>query len=132
MPPFLALITPIGSAGSPGTGLPYPDQTLPTPQPPFPTRPPAYPDQSLPPFPSHPIVVPPGGVWPPNPPVGQPPYPDQSLPPFPSHPIVLPPNLPPTLPSPDNRPVDWKTAWTPATGWIVIGIPTGPVPTPAA
>jgi hypothetical protein len=62
------------------------------------------------PFPSHPIA--PGGI-------------------SPEHPIVLPPDLPPTLPPPDGRPVDWKAAWTPTTGWIIVGIPTGPVPTPS-
>jgi hypothetical protein len=46
---------------------------------------PPYPSQGLPPFPSNPIVVPPGGVWP------SPPYPSQGLPPFPSNPIVVPP-----------------------------------------
>jgi hypothetical protein len=40
----------------------------------------------------------------------------------------------PELPAevPDLGPVDWKAAWTPQTGWVVIGIPTGPVPTPSA
>ena len=50
----------------------------------------------------------------------------------PTHPIVLPPDLPPTLPDPDNRPLEWKTAWTPQTGWVVVGVPTGPAPTPSA
>jgi hypothetical protein len=43
----------------------------------------------------------------------------------------LPPELPGTLPPPDERPIEWKTAWTPQTGWIVVGIPTGPTPTPS-
>jgi hypothetical protein len=38
------------------------------------------------------------------------------------------PPLPPTI---NDRPVDWKVAWSPATGWIVVGIPTGPVVTPS-
>jgi hypothetical protein len=51
---------------------------------------------------------------------------------YPTHPIVLPPELPPTLPPPDSRPIEWKAAWTEKTGWIVVGIPTGPTPTPSA
>jgi hypothetical protein len=47
-------------------------------------------------------------------------------------PIALPPDetLPPTNGEPE-RPVDWKAAWTPATGWIVVGIPSGAHPTPS-
>ena len=43
----------------------------------------------------------------------------------PEHPIVLPPPPKPEL--------HWeiKTAWTPVTGWVVVGIPTGPTPTPS-
>ena len=114
-----------GGGGFPGQGGPYPDNTLP--QPPLGTwggvgQP--YPDQGLPgPQPGRPPGIW-GGPW-------QPPYPSQG-PGFPTHPIVLPPDLPPTLPDPDNRPIDWKTAWTPATGWVVIGVPQGPVPTPSS
>jgi hypothetical protein len=32
---------------------------------------------------------------------------------------------------PPQGPVDWKYLWTPETGWVVVGIPTGPVPTPS-
>jgi hypothetical protein len=66
--------------------------------------------------PTHPIVIPP-----------EPPVPDHSLPPFPNHPIVL----PPTMPDGDNRPVEWKIMWTAETGWILVGIPKVPVPTPS-
>jgi hypothetical protein len=89
---------------------PYPDQGLPG-QPPRPWGPINYPDQGLP---------------------GSQPRPDQGLPPFASHPIELPPDLPPTLPAPDERPIKWQTIWTPTTGWVVIGLPQGPTPTPSA
>ncbi len=78
------------------------------------------------PYPTPPIYFPPEGgaqpplgTWGPNDP-------------RPTQPIVIPPNLPPTLPDPDNRPIEWKTGWTEATGWVVVGIPQVPVPTPAA
>ena len=79
------------------------------------------------------------GGGPAKPPLGfwggvAPPYVDIGFPgpqPHPEHPIVLPPDLPPTLPPPDERPIDWKVAWTPVTGWVVIGVPTGPHPTPS-
>ena len=111
---------------------PYVDAGPPGPQPPFP-RPPSW----SPVHPSHPIANP----WPPyvdaGPPGPQPPPglgiwpnpPEGSV--LPEHPIVLPPDLPPTMPPPDERPIDWKTAWTPATGWIVIGVPSGAHPTPS-
>jgi hypothetical protein len=51
--------------------------------------------------------------------------------PHPEHPIVLPPDLPPNLPPPDERPIDWKVAWTPQSGWVVVGVPQFPVPTPS-
>jgi hypothetical protein len=52
--------------------------------------------------------------------------------PRPEHPIVLPPDLPPT--TPEGGKIDWKCAWTPTTGWIVVGIPAEGtlVPTPSA
>jgi hypothetical protein len=33
---------------------------------------------------------------------------------------------------PPMGPVEWKCLWTPETGWVVVGIPTGPTPTPSA
>jgi hypothetical protein len=72
-------------------------------------RPPEYVDIGGPP--------PQPGIWP--------------SPGVPTHPIVLPPDLPPTLPPPDDRPIEWKAAWTPTTGWVVVGVPQGPVPTPS-
>jgi hypothetical protein len=80
-----------------------------------------------------------GGPMPGGPPLGfwggrPPPFVDIGFPqpqPHPEHPIVLPPELPPELPPPDGRPIDWKVAWTPVTGWIVVGVPTGPHPAPS-
>jgi hypothetical protein len=80
-----------------------------------------------------------GGPMPGGPPLGfwggrPPEYVDIGGPgpqPHPEHPIVLPPDLPPTLPPPDERPIEWKVAWTPQSGWVVVGIPTGAVPTPS-
>ena len=80
--------------------------------------------------PSHPIVLPPGGI-PTHPIVLPPPAPvdpaygidaDQGYL-KPSHPIVL----------PGKPELKWelKVAWTPVTGWVVVAIPTGPVPTPS-
>lgn len=173
MHPFLALITPLtgGSDGGGGGG-----------QPPYPTTGPG--------FPTYPIVVPPGGAYPPTPgtpplgiwggggvgnypdagfpgpqpggPVypdqglpGQPPrpwgpinYPDQGLPGAPggpSHPIFYPPVIwdpsrpsnPITNPGDPNDPgagqpqIEWKTAWSPSTGWVVVGVPSGEHVTPS-
>jgi hypothetical protein len=44
---------------------------------------------------------------------------------------VLPPDLPEQLPDPDNRMIEWSTAWTEKSGWVVIGIPQGEHPTPS-
>ena len=87
------------------------------------------------PMPTPPIYIPPEGsppplgIWGPTDPrpgwgLPQPPN-------VPTHPIVLPPELPEV--DGDNRPIDWKTAWTPATGWVVIGVPSEGtnVPTPS-
>jgi hypothetical protein len=115
--------------GLPGS-QPHPDQGLPGNQP--------YPDQGLPgsqPRPEHPIYYPPVGV---EPPLGiwgpTDPRPGTGLPgpqPHPEHPIVLPPDLPPE--TPEGGPIDWKTAWTAETGWVIIGIPAEGVnvPTPS-
>jgi hypothetical protein len=157
--PFLAMITPLGDGGAPpqpplgiwgGRPPPYVDIGGPGgPQP----VPPGYWGGVAPPFPTHPIAPggPPPGIWGgpplypdiggpgPQPPSGAhpsqpiywPPYPSQG-PGFPTNPIVLPPDLPPTMPDPDNRPIEWKTAWTQTTGWVVVGVPSGPAPTPSA
>jgi hypothetical protein len=99
---------------------------------------PPYPDQGLPPggvgvwpspgHPTHPIAPggPPPGIW-----GGAPPYVDIGGPgsqPHPSHPIWI--GLP--VPQPDPEPiVEWHTAWSAATGWIVVGIPNAPAPAPS-
>lgn len=150
MQPFLALITPIGGSGgsSPPLGIwggtpplytdiggpgpqPYPGQGLPGNQP--------YPGQGLPgnqPYPGQGLP-------------GPQPYPDQSLPgqqPRPTHPIFYPPVIwdpsrptnPIVNPGDPNNPgagqgpqIEWKTAWSPSTGWIVVGVPTGEHVTPS-
>ena len=118
----------------------YPDNSLP--QPPLGIwggRPPNYVDIGGPgpqPRPEHPIYFPPPGQ---QPPLGiwggRPPnYVDIGGPgpqPHPEHPIVLPPDLPPT--TPEGGMIEWKTAWTPTTGWVVVGIPAegSLVPTPS-
>lgn len=90
----------------------YPDQGLPQPQPP--TRPPGVP--------THPIYYPPV-IWDPS---------------RPSNPITNPgdPNNPgagqPGGGGGGEQPlIEWKTAWSPSTGWIVVGVPTGEHPTPS-
>ena len=69
---------------------------------------------------------PPLGFWGPNdprptPPIAEPPWGWGN----PAPPINLPPD-----PIPEVE-VEWKYGWTVTTGWIVIGIPTSPVPTPS-
>jgi hypothetical protein len=98
--------------------------------------PPGYWGGVAPPLPTPPIYFPPPGgqpplgIW-----GGRPPnYVDIGGPgpqPRPEHPIVLPPNLPPE--TPEGGKIDWKTAWTPQTGWVVVGIPSEgtTVPTPS-
>jgi hypothetical protein len=121
---------PIAPGGPPpgywgGVAPPYVDIGLPGPQPPSGAHP------------SHPIWRPDLGFWggyrPPYVDIG-PPGQQPGIwpsPGVPTHPIVLPPDLPPTLPPPDSRPIDWKTVWSPTTGWVVVGVPTGPTPTPS-
>jgi len=158
--PFLALITPLGSGasqppvGSSPPGYPthpwmppygpshpiapggpppgiwgpignYPDAGFPGPQPGQPPRPWGpinYPDQGLPgnqPYPSHPIYYPPV-IWDPS---------------RPTNPIVNPgdPNNPAAGQGEGERTpkVEWKSAWSPSTGWIVVGVPTGEHVTPS-
>ena len=138
MQPFLALITPIGNTEQPPLGIWGPNDPRPS-----------NPIAGMGPggnFPGAPATPP--GYWGPNDPrpsnpiAGMRPdgtFPDGAPPlviwgpgdPRPTPPIVIPPTLPPTMPEPDNRPIEWKTAWTAETGWVVIGIPQGPVPTPS-
>jgi hypothetical protein len=96
-------------------------------------------------LPTHPIVLPPPGPVDPgySPPWANVPVdPGYGIPegglgtwgpndPRPTPPIVLPPDLPEQLPDPDNRMIEWSTAWTEKSGWVVIGIPQGEHPTPS-
>lgn len=75
MRPFLALITPLGGGGHVDNSLPGP-QPVPTP----PIYYPPYVDNTLPPYPSHPIA--PGGPGVPTHPIAPP------QPGYPSHPIA--------------------------------------------
>lgn len=132
MEPFKALIVPL---------------TKPTP----PIEPPvngAHPDHDLPLFPFHPIVVPPNGIWPGEPPVTgggeQPPRPNHDLPLFPFHPIVVPPGgayppnggTPPTGEGEPSHPINlppsdtgyWVFVYIPDVGWCWIAISPQPLP----
>lgn len=132
--PFYALIIPQGE--SPGV----PTHPIAPGGPPLGTwggTPPLYPDIGGP----GPQPKPPFGIWGGGG-VGN--YPDAGFPgPQPGGPITIwgpigdyidagfPAPQPPLPPTMGERPVDWRVAWTPATGWIVVGIPTGPTPTPS-
>jgi hypothetical protein len=85
---------------------------------------PSHPIYIPPPQPAHPIVIPPDAISP-----GVPSHPIYIPPPVPAHPIVIPPPTPPT--EGEDVLIEWHAAWTPQTGWIVVGVPTGPVPTPS-
>jgi len=93
MEPFKALIVPL----------------VPPTEPPLPGQPPVI-NNDLHLFPFHPIVVPPGGVWPGEPPTGGGgERPNHDLPLFPFHPIVVPPGgawpkppVDPNAPHPDQ------------------------------
>ena len=79
--------------------------------------------------PTHPIVLPPP-VTPPTPPVDPEYGIDEDLGYLrPTHPIVL----PPPLPGKPEFKWELKTAWTPATGWVVVAVPKEGtlVPTPS-
>jgi hypothetical protein len=116
----------------------------------------------IPVFPAHPIVIPPGAIAPgvPEHPIYLPPSiwpspghpahpivipPDAISPGVPSHPIVLPPAPPEVWPGPGQpahpivlppeeraKLVVWTTGWSETTGWVIVGVPTFPVPSPAA
>jgi hypothetical protein len=48
----------------------------------------------------------------------------------PEHPI--PPIVWPEPPAPPGTLIEWKAAWSPQTGWVVVGVPNVPHPSPAA
>lgn len=141
--PFIAMIVPLGEPGGGGGGggpsVPplgiwggggvgnYPDAGFPGPQPGQPPRPWGpinYPDQGLPGWqpqpgrPTHPIYYPPV-IWDPS---------------RPTNPIVNPgdPNNPGQGQPGRGPQIEWKTAWSPSTGWIVVGVPTGEHVTPSS
>lgn len=156
MQPFLAMIIPVSGDSQPpqpplgiwgGANQPFPTPPIanapgiPGYQPPRPPGVPTHPIYYPPgiwgganqPFPTPPIYLPPTGgppplgIWGPTDP-----RPGYGLPgpqPHPEHPIVLPPDLPPE--TPEGGKIEWKTAWTPNTGWIVVGIPQEPHPVPS-
>jgi hypothetical protein len=74
------------------------------------------PDAVAPGVPTHPIVIPPPplGIW------------GGANEPFPTPPIFLPPGEDRT------KLIEWTIGWSENTGWVVIGVPTVPVPTPSA
>jgi hypothetical protein len=152
--PFLALITPLAAPEQP----PQPPLGIWGPSDPRPTLPIAGWDPGTGTFPKPQPPQPPLVIWGPGDPrptlpiagwdPGSGAFPKPPQPPlgtwggagqpFPTNPIAEPPwgwgNKPPEITLPPETPigpVDWKCAWTPATGWVVIGIPTGPVPTPS-
>jgi hypothetical protein len=115
----------------------------------YPAHPIVIPPSAIAPgVPTHPIVLPPQ-IWPspghPAHPIVLPP--DAISPGVPAHPIVLPPVPPlgiwgganepfPTPPialPPGEREklVEWVVGWSPNTGWVVVGVPNVPVPTPS-
>jgi hypothetical protein len=64
--------------------------------------------------PSHPIVIPlPPEIWP--------------KPGYPAHPIVVPPEVPPE----GEGLFDWYVGWSDDTGWVLVGQPNFPAPTPS-
>jgi hypothetical protein len=79
------------------------------------------------PFPTPPIVIPPQKP-------GDPPLViwGGGNQPFPTPPIELPGDG--GEPPPGGEPVrlvEWHTAWTEETGWVVVGVPTVPTPAPS-
>jgi hypothetical protein len=106
---------PIAPGGRPpgiwGGAPPWVDNTLPQPQPI-----PGWPPVAMPP-----IYIPPEGA---TPPPGAPPWVSHPIPPtvWPEPPVE---GVPPTM-------IEWKSGWSQATGWVVVGIPQAPVPTPSA
>lgn len=115
----MASLTGLGVGGGP---------ILPPSSPGHPSHP-IYPGE----HPEHPIVlppdkpdVPPPGIWP------GPGDPDYPAGPHPEHPIVIPPpQNPGEPPIPPGTLIEWKAYWSPETGWIVLGHPNVPHPSPS-
>jgi hypothetical protein len=117
--PMHPIVIPPGSLGG---GKPEHPIYLPPgiwgPNDPFPTHPIVIPPDAVSPgVPAHPIVIPPPplGIW------------GGSNQPFPTPPIFLPPPAPG-----EERPrlIEWTIGWSEDTGWVVVGTPNVPVPTP--
>lgn len=129
-----------GMAQDPGYGISSDRPTHPIYYPPYPSQGPG--------FPTNPIAGPGRPPWwgmAQDPGYGRPVGPGGGPPlviwgppgPWPTPPIALPPNLPPSLPPAQGSggqpvPVEWKTGWSEQTGWVVVGVPTGVVPTPSS
>lgn len=88
--------------------------------------------------PIYPDPKPPGqppGIWGPNdprptPPIHLGPGGDIGGPPVIGGGPIIPPDVPPDIEPPPPL-FDWKVAWTPDTGWIVVGVPQVPHPVPS-
>jgi hypothetical protein len=66
--------------------------------------------------PEHPIVIPlPPEIWP--------------KPGHPAHPIVIPPEQPPAE---GEGLFDWYVGWNEEQGWVLVGVPNVPAPTPSS
>lgn len=77
-----------------------------------------------------PIIPPPTDEKPPRPPLGI--WPGPGPLPHPEHPIVIPPDEGTKPPDPVQPPIDWKAIWAgPEHGWVVVGVPNLPHPTPS-
>lgn len=126
---YLAYIIPIDQGVhpehpiAPGGSPPYPAHPGPILPP---DRPPGIWGGSNEPFPTPPIVIPPDKpnlppllIW------------GGGNQPFPTPPIQLPGQPAPPEGGAPVKLVEWRTAWTQNTGWIVVGIPQVPHPAPA-
>jgi hypothetical protein len=135
MQPFLAMITPLASSDA------HPEHPIAPGGPP----PGIWPSPG---HPAHPIAPggPPPGIWPspgyPAHPIVIPPTKPDEPPlviwgggnePFPTPPIELPPDDGTAPPVGGDRVhiMEWHTAWTEQTGWMVVGVPQGKHPTPS-
>jgi hypothetical protein len=93
---------------------------------------PEHPIYLPPPIPEHPIIIPPDAIEPgvPAHPIVIPPPPlgiwGGSNEPFPTPPIFLPPD------ADRSKLIVWETGWSEETGWVVVGVPQVPVPTPSS
>jgi hypothetical protein len=132
---------PIAPGGPPPwVSHPIPPTVWPNPPGQGPGNPPGFWGGVAPPWPTHPIAPggPPPGIWPSPGHPAHPIAPGGSPPgtwggagePFPTPPIVLP--IPPDGSVPERpKLVEWKTAWSATTGWVVVGVPSEDVNIPS-